>query len=129
MGDQTSFVSDDEDLRPNTFDNMNDQDKELLYNDIRAVEELEEEIKELRDDSNERKTLCCERLGIEKDVLSFVLKRRKKRPDARHNFDDTVSILEEAVQEIEGRKSDEARARIEAVRSPAPESAPIPETT
>lgn len=124
MGDQASFVDDDQ--RPNTFQNMNERDKELLYNDIRALEELEAEIKDLRDDSNERKTLVCERLQVDKDVLAFVLKRRKKRPDARHNFDDTVTILEEAVQEVEAQKADDARARIEAARVP-PES--VRETT
>lgn len=95
---------------------LDDDQKQELYEGIRYVENIEEDIKDLRDDSNERKALIRERFGIDNDVLSFVLKRRKKKPDERANFDDIVTIIEEYVAEVEGQKADEAREWIEQSR-------------
>jgi uncharacterized protein (UPF0335 family) len=72
-----------------------------LYEHIRAIETLEEEKAEIAADIGERKTLCCERLPINKDVLNFVIKRRKAGRSTCGNFDDMLQLVEEAVHSVE----------------------------
>lgn len=75
-----------------------------LYEHIRAIESLEEEKKEISDDINERKTLCCEALPINKDVLNFVLKRRKAGRSTCGNFDTMLELVEEAIHTVEDQR-------------------------
>lgn len=83
---------------------LDDANKRRLYEQIRGIEHLEAEIADMREDSNEQKKLLREEFNIDADVLTFVLKRRKKAGDERANFDDTVSLIEEAIQEVEAAR-------------------------
>lgn len=82
------------------------EEGEQLYAHIRAIEALEEEKTEISNDINERKTLCCERLPVNKDVLNFVLKRRKAGRSTCGNFDQMLELVEEAVQAVEEQRRD-----------------------
>lgn len=77
------------------------EEGQQLYDHIRAIEALEEERKEIADDIAERKTLCCERLPVNKDVLNFVLKRRKAGRSTCGNFDSMLELVEEAIHHVE----------------------------
>lgn len=125
--DDAKQLSIGDDIR--TLDNAQ---KQALYESIRAVENMEEEIADIRADCNERKTLIRETYGISGDVLAFVLKRRKKKPDERSSFDDVVTLIEEYLADAEGENRDDVRQRIdEAVKNGLGESElseEIPET-
>lgn len=83
-----------------------------LYEGIRAVESIAADIKELQDDMNERKTLMTETLPVQKDVLEFVLKRRKHSKGIVNNFDTMLQLVEEALNEVEADHADEVREKI-----------------
>lgn len=85
---------------------------EKLYEHIRAIEDLEGDVKEIRDDITERKKLVTESLPVQKDVLDFVLKRRKHSKGELCNFDTMLQLVEEAVAEVEQEHADETRERI-----------------
>ncbi len=72
-----------------------------LYDAIRAVESLQAEIDDIRSDLNERKQLACETLKIRKDVVDFIIKRRKTDRANVGDFDQMLEFLEEAVAEVE----------------------------
>lgn len=88
-----------------------------LYEHVRAIEALEEEKKEISDDINERKTLCCERLPVNKDVLNFVIKRRKAGRSTCGNFDSMLELVEEAIHAVEDQRRS-AGPRLVATSSP-----------
>jgi hypothetical protein len=83
-----------------------------LYEGIRAVESIAADIKDLQDDLNQRKTLITEELPIQKDVLDFVLKRRKHSKGIVNNFDTMLQLVEEALAEVESEHAEEVRDRI-----------------
>lgn len=77
-----------------------------LYDHIRAVEGLTSEKDDIQSDITERKTLCCSQLPINKDVLDFVLKRRKHNKGVVGNFDTMLELVEEAIAEVENERRD-----------------------
>jgi uncharacterized protein (UPF0335 family) len=91
-----------------------------LYDHIRAIESLEEEKKEISDDINERKTICCEALPINKDVLNFVLKRRKAGRSTCGNFDTMLELVEEAIHTVEEQRRNAGPALTVRVGASAP---------
>lgn len=85
---------------------------EKLYESIRAIEGLEADKADIQRDILERKTLVSEQLPVQKDVLDFVLKRRKHSRGIVHNFDTMLQLVEEALHEVEGDHAEEVRGRI-----------------
>lgn len=85
-----------------------------LYEHIRAIEALEADKKDIQEDITQRKTLVTESLPVQKDVLDFVLKRRKHSKGIVNNFDTMLQLVEEAVAEVEAEHADETRATIAA---------------
>jgi uncharacterized protein (UPF0335 family) len=96
------------------------EEGQQLYEHIRAIEALEEEKQEIADDISERKTLCCERLPINKDVLQFVLKRRKAGRSTCGNFDSMLELVEEAIHTVEDQRRNAGPSR-DLVRSSSPD--------
>lgn len=89
---------------PKSVKSLSKEDKERLYSQIRGIEHLQAEIDDLNEDKNEQKKLLREEFTIANDVLNFVLQRRKKLDAAeRMDFDDTVTLIEEAIEELETR--------------------------
>lgn len=82
------------------------EEAQQLYEHLRAVEALNAEIKDIQEDKNERITLCCEVLPINKDVFDFVIKRRKAGRGVCGNFDQMLELVEEAVQTVEAQRRD-----------------------
>jgi hypothetical protein len=102
---------------------LTDEEAQQLYGHIRAVEGLIAERDDINQDINERKTLCCEVLPINRDVFDFVIKRRKAGRGTCGNFDSMLELVEEGIQKVEAtrreeggppRKAPEAREREEA---------------
>lgn len=91
---------------PKSIRALDDDNKRKLYEQIRGIEHIEAEIADLREDCNEQKKLLTDEWSIESDVLAFVLKRRKAAAKGRclDTFDDTITIIEEAIKEIEDRR-------------------------
>jgi len=85
---------------------LTEEEAKQLYDHIRAVEALNDEIKDIQSDKNERITLCCEVLPINKDVFDFVIKRRKAGRGTCGNFDSMLELVEEAVLAVEEQRRD-----------------------
>jgi len=83
-----------------------------LYEHLRAIESLEADKADIQRDITERKTLVTESLPVQKDVLDFVLKRRKHSKGILNNFDTMLQLVEEAVAEVEAEHAEETRDRI-----------------
>lgn len=80
------------------------EEAEQLYDGIRRVETLTVEKDDIQADINEAKTLLCEQLPVQKDVLDFIIKRRKANKGTVGNFDQMLEFLEEAVAEVENER-------------------------
>jgi hypothetical protein len=80
------------------------EEAEALYGHIRRIETLTAEKDDIQADITEAKTLCCEQLPVQKDVLDFVIKRRKANRGTVGNFDQMLEFLEEAVAEVENER-------------------------
>jgi len=85
---------------------------EKLYDHVRAIESLEADKKDIQDDITQRKTLVTESMPVQKDVLDFVLKRRKHSKGILNNFDTMLQLVEEAIAEVETDHADDVRERI-----------------
>ena len=106
---------------PKSIHGMSEEDKRRLYEQIRSIEHLQGEIDDLSEDRNENKKLLREEWNIESDVLNFVLRRRKSAADDRHSFDDTVTLIEEGIAEVEDKRrsaGQKAREKEEAADQP-----------
>lgn len=83
-----------------------------LYAHVRAIEDMEVEKGEIAKDITERKALATAELPVQKDVLDFVLKRRKHSKGIVNNFDTMLQLVEEALGEVEEEHGEDARSRI-----------------
>lgn len=95
---------------------LNKLEAEQLYDHIRRIEALTVEKDDIQGDINEAKALCCESLPVQKDVLDFVIKRRKANKSTVGNFDQMLELLEEAVAGVEAERRE---GRSEGNLSPA----------
>lgn len=85
---------------------------EKLYEHVRAIESLEADKKDIADDIAARKVLVTESMPVQKDVLDFVLKRRKHSKGILSNFDTMLQLVEEAIAEVEQDHAEDVRERI-----------------
>jgi uncharacterized protein (UPF0335 family) len=90
---------------------------EKLYEHVRAIESLEADKADIQADITMKKTLVTETLPVQKDVLDFVLKRRKHSKGILSNFDTMLELVEEALAEVEGDHAEDARERIAAAHN------------
>ena len=73
---------------------MSSQQK--LFNHVRCLERLDDEIKDLQSDKSERKELAKSD-GFDVTVIAWVMKRRKAGDGLTRTFDDLTAEYEEAI--------------------------------
>lgn len=89
---------------------LTEEEGRLLYDHLRAIESLTAEKDDIQADITERKKLATEQVPIQKDVLEFVLKRRKHGKGVTGNFDQMLEFVEEAITQIEMDRREEGRS-------------------
>lgn len=92
------------------------EEGEKLYARIRSIESLEADKSDIQEEITEEKKLTTETLPIEKDVLDFVLKRRKASrgdPSVIESFDTMLEYVEDGIEKAEREHARKAQERIQ----------------
>ena len=77
---------------------LSDEDARKLWDHIRALENLEEQAQDIREDVKARKELA-KKDGYDPNILQVILKRRKIGAGETRQADNLIQIYEQALEE------------------------------
>lgn len=104
---------------PNRHNNgpLLDEEARKLWGHVRALEVLEEQVQEVRDDQKARKDLA-KADGFDTNILAIIIKRRKIGNGESRAADTLTKLYEEALEEQGALPLEETRRAREQRRSP-----------